>query len=424
MNRIYEKIIEGNLLVGINNKIYSGINRATKSLNRRTNILIKKIDSPLSVPFREKISKQTPIDDNVIMFITYQGAYTCNPKAVADECIRRNLPYDMYWVVKEGYKEEDYPNELKLVKRGSVDFYKAVAKAKVIIDNTHDLPRLGVHKKPEQILLQTWHGSLGIKRLDGNIVMGKQWQKIANMCQKETDYCISNSTFEDDVFHTSYWKDVSILKYGHARNDILFAEEAMLESIKEKVYAGLGIAEDVHLALYAPTHHDGENIIPFRPDYERVRKALESRFGGEWCIAVRLHSREKKMAKQMNINEVQGVVDATFYPDMQELMIASDFALTDYSSWIFDYMLLRRPAAIIADDLNDYMLKRDFYYPLESTPFPIAENDEGLESNILNFNLEKYNQELEGFLKDKGCMEDGHASERIVDKIVEYLKKA
>ena len=63
-----------------------------------------------------------------------------------------------------------------------------------------------------------------------------------------------------------------------------------------------------------------------------------------------------------------------------------------------------------------------FYYPLESTPFPVATNNKELEQNILNFDNEKYQKEIALFLKDKGCIEDGHASERIVDLIEKIMK--
>lgn len=116
------------------------------------------------------------------------------------------------------------------------------------------------------------------------------------------------------------------------------------------------------------------------------------------------------------------VINATFYDDMQELIITTDFGITDYSSWIFDYMLMSKPAAILADDIADFKLSRDFYYPIESTPFPIAETSQELIDNILSFDLDKYDAGVKDFLKERGCIEDGHASERIVDKIIELVE--
>ena len=86
-------------------------------------------------------------------------------------------------------------------------------------------------------------------------------------------------------------------------------------------------------------------------------------------------------------------------------------------------MLSRKPGFIYASDIKEYDNDRGFYYPLTSTPFPVAQHNEELRKNILNFNYESYREKVEEFLKDKGCMEDGHASERVVDLIEEIMSK-
>jgi CDP-glycerol glycerophosphotransferase len=45
-----------------------------------------------------------------------------------------------------------------------------------------------------------------------------------------------------------------------------------------------------------------------------------------------------------------------------------------------------------------------------------------LRQNILNFDLENYQERVEKFWKEKGCIEDGHASERVVDLIEQIMK--
>ena len=84
-------------------------------------------------------------------------------------------------------------------------------------------------------------------------------------------------------------------------------------------------------------------------------------------------------------------------------------------------MLTRRPGFIFATDIEMYNNERGFYYPLETTPFPIATTNEELASNILNFDEKKYKSDVEEFLKEKGCIEDGHSSERVVDLIEKLM---
>ena len=52
----------------------------------------------------------------------------------------------------------------------------------------------------------------------------------------------------------------------------------------------------------------------------------------------------------------------------------------------------------------------------------MAASNSELCANILSLNLDEYKLKVENFLQDKGCMEDGHASERAVDKIIEIIE--
>ena len=62
-------------------------------------------------------------------------------------------------------------------------------------------------------------------------------------------------------------------------------------------------------------------------------------------------------------------------------------------------------------------------YPLEETPFPIARDNDTLIQNVLAFEDKEYQKQVEEFLADKGCIEDGHASERVVELIKGIVEK-
>lgn len=368
------------------------------------------------------ISKRTPVENKVI-FLTFQGSYTCNPKGIAEQLIKEDFEYPIVWDVKTSIPLSDYPLELQFVRHESYDFYKHLASAKVIVENTNIVERLGFPKKTNQYLMQTWHGSLGIKRLDGSVVMSSRWKRLARNCQKMVDFCLSNSAFETEVFETSYWKGVPSLLVGHARNDIFFLkDEEQKQRIKKKVYKYLRIEEHKKIFLYAPTHRDNVDESYEELNYKQIVGALEKQFGGEWQIVIRLHNRLKKKSNCWLKNLPDYVSDATYYEDMQELLFCTEVGLTDFSSWIFDYVLTRRPGFIIELGLEDFVEQRGFYYPIEETPFPVAKDTEELVKNILAFDSEKYRKDVESFLEARGCMEDGHASERIAVKIKELME--
>lgn len=115
------------------------------------------------------------------------------------------------------------------------------------------------------------------------------------------------------------------------------------------------------------------------------------------------------------------MIEATDVLDMQELIALTDVAITDYSSWIYDFMLMRKPGFIYAVDLEKYNTERGFYYPIETTPFAISTNNDELVDSILSFDDEAYQSKLEAFLEEKGCVEDGHAAERAADLICRII---
>ncbi len=411
IKKIYNTLLEKHSFKSIWRKVYSFIKNG-----------LRKIVAIISIPVKLIIMKCTPINDNTIIFLCFQGGYCCNPKAIADEIINRSLAVNIFWMINDECDRHNFPKNVKLVKKGSYKYYRALASSKVIIDNTLNLQRAHVRKKKGQYLLQTWHGSLGIKRLDGDVVMNWRWKINAKFASIDTDFCISNSDFETDVFHNSYWNNVPILLYGHARNDILFTtEESLINTIKKKIHIEFRISDGTKILLYAPTHRDTLNQRAFELDYEALQNALVDRFGGDWRILVRLHSRLKAFSDEWLKYTPDFVIDATNYTDMQELLLIADIGLTDYSSWIFDFMLRYKPGFMLFDDLKEFETNRGLYYPLESTPFPLAHSNAELVEKIINFDINKYQKEVSNFLENKGCIEDGNASKRIVDKIQELM---
>jgi len=383
---------------------------------------LEKLGHRINVSFKRIIRKfrlrNVSINPKKVMFITFQGKYTCNPKAIAEEFINRKSDYELVWVIrKEDLKDiAKYPKELKLVVRGSFDFYKELASSKFIIQNANDTTYLGYNKVPGQIIIQTWHGSLGFKKLDPTSVKNKKWVRKTIELANETDYCISNSTFENMVFRTSYWKNSEILEYGHARNDVLINKDKYEETNK-KVRNYYKIPKDTKILLYAPTFRDDLDFKTYNLNYDKLLEAVKKRFGGNWILMVRFHFklRNVNFSKKKNNN----VINATDYYDMQELLCAADIGVTDYSSWICDFVLTDKPGFLYTNDIEKYVDERGFYYPLSETPFPISKNNKEFCENIINFDEKKYEKNRQEFLKKRGCFEKGNASKRIVDKIYE-----
>lgn len=368
------------------------------------------------------LAKRTKIKDNKIIFLTFRGEYDCNAKWIAEEIRRRKLPYTVVWAVHADSNTQDIPSEFIQAVRGTYEFYQHLTSARIIVDNGVSTAYMGYQKKDKQILIETWHGSLGIKKFSRDTNKDKNWCKIAEQEGKMTDYCLSNSDFEDAIFRDTFWEKSRILDLGHARNDILIEKGTdRITAIREKVYREFNLDPDVQICLYAPTFRDDGDTRPYKINYRALRDALHERFGGEWVIMTRFHFRLRN--KLGNYRFPEGVIDGSKYSDIQELLTCVDVGITDYSSWICDYMLTRRPGFLFATDMVQYEEKdREFFYPLSSMPFPLALDNDQLIENILSFDNESFVRKCDEFLKDKGCIDDGHASERIVDFIEKLMR--
>ena len=374
--------------------------------------------------FRSRRVAHRPVDPRKVLFVTSSWTCTCNPKYIARELAQRRPDVDIVWLLSDAAWRAygGKPETGRAVRRWTGAAYRELATAKVVVENSHFFVTRGnPAKRPGQFVMNTWHGSLGIKRLDA----GKSATDGTGRANAAiVDALLANSDFDDTVFAACPLAAAPRFRTGHPRNDVFFTSEDERQKIRRRVFTSLGVPEDTRLAIFAPTFRDaalaeGSNAYAFRA----WKDALERRFGGTWTIAMRLHPLDAKALAEGLISFPAGVLDATGYDDMQELLIAADAGITDYSSWIYDYLLGGKPGFLFAPDKSAYDDMHGFYYPLESTPFPVAETNEALCRAIESFDAEKYAADSAAFLAGKGCMEDGKASARAVDIIEEWMNE-
>ena len=376
-----------------------------------------KLDWYLGWLYRTVWSRSIKVDENKIVFLSFNKQYTCNPKYICEELIRRGLEYDYVWAVEDSGNIQgcSFPACVRRVRVGSAPAFREILSAKVIVQNAFILQEYGyLPKKKGQYHIQTWHGSLGFKRFDTDSV--KRRLRAGKRTGKMNDLFISNSTFETEGVVPVFWSGSEVCEWGHARNDVLFREDAALVS---RVKRSVSVPEQAHVVLYAPTYRDSRTMDTYDLDIERILAALEKRFGGTWYMLVKYHYANRKTAGELHgggrVKNVSG------YADIQELLLIADVGITDYSSWMLDYMLTEKPGFLYAKDITSYDSERGFYYPLSTTPFPLATTNDELEEEILRFDQEQYREKVRAFLKEKGCVEDGKAAGRAADRIEKIM---
>lgn len=365
-----------------------------------------------------------PVNPRKVVCATFSGACECNPKYIAQELERRGGVEVVWLLGMTDYRiraKRARERGFRVVPLRSVRALYHLVTAGVWVDNAQTLLSAGLpSKRPNQRCLNTWHGSLGIKRLTS------AERKIRDRIRKAetmTDAVLVNSTFEEEVFRESVFPRTKFLAIGHPRNDVFFLPEPEKAAIRARVRAELGLADGESFALYAPTFREVAFFTTAGGlDFGSWGKAFEARFGGKWRIVLRLHPHDARALAEGFFSLPPGVCDLSEREDIQELLIAADAGITDYSSWIFDYLLGGSPGFVFAPDKAKYDGSRGFYYPLEETPFPVAESETALCEVIRSFDTDRYALRRIEFLKARGCREDGHASERAADWIETELQ--
>ncbi|MER2125011.1 MAG: CDP-glycerol glycerophosphotransferase family protein, partial [Exiguobacterium indicum] len=149
-------------------------------------------------------------------------------------------------------------------------------------------------------------------------------------------------------------------------------------------------------------------------DFDRVAEAL----GDEYVFLIRTHVLVTKKPK-IPVQHRERFIDATAYPDIQELYLITDLLITDYSSVFFDFANMNRPMMFYAYDLDLYRdTLRGFYLDYyNDLPGPILETEEALLHALSDIpRLTKmYQAQLDTFRATYGPMEDGFAASRVVD---------
>lgn len=382
-------------------------------------LLTAKIQSLLFYLFR-----LFPIRDKKIVFTCIEGTtgYSCNPKYIAEEFLKRDEGYELVWLVNDITKQ--FPKGIKKVHNTLWNRAYHLTTAKYWIDNSRK--QLEVRKRKGQIYIQTWHAKLGFKPtcLD----RGDSFSKIAYLVSKHDsdmiDYVLSNSDWYDKTLPTGMLYTGKILRTGSPRCDILINGK---NQAHEKVRKAYSLNPDAKIIMYAPTFRGGSQGIhrtlkeeDHSPDYDILLDALEKRFGGTWVVVLRLHPQLTARHIQSGIKD-SCLIDVSKEDDIYELLAGCDAFISDYSSAVFDAAVMRMPIFLYADDYEEYEEERGkLLWNLREMAFPLACNDDELNNAIANFDNDKYQINLSSLFKSTGMVEDGCASGKVCDFIERF----
>lgn len=360
-----------------------------------------------------------PIRKDRIIFSAYSGRqYSGSPKCLSDVILQLHPDYQQIWAFLEPEKFSDkLPQNIKIVKYKSLRYLYYALTSQIYIDNVEHWSILRFRK--DQIVLNTWHGGgvykqVGADRLD----TGAAEKRHVVKKMSQIDLFFSSSLgFSEYVIRGAFKYQGEILPFGLPRNDIFFnSDSAKIQQIRQSI----GLTSTQKMVLYAPTFRNAGSSSWQGLDFSMLRDSLSRRFGGKWVVVTRLHYYRTSQIKETDFSEA--VIDASFYPDMQDLLLATDVLITDYSSSIWDFSFTKRPCFLFTPDLAEYYNERNFYTSIYDWPFPLAKTNLELAEVIDEFSEDIYHEAIFQHHKEVGSYETGHATIDVCHALFDRLE--
>jgi CDP-glycerol glycerophosphotransferase len=364
--------------------------------------------------------QKLPADQSTVVFESGVGKqFADSPRYIYEELVRRGSPLRKVWAYNGKLHTADERTEV--VERLSPGYYWHLGRARYWVNN-QNFP-FYFTRRPDGVYLQTWHGT-PLKRMlhDLDTVHGRDdgYLDRVTVASRQWSVLASPSPFATERMRSAFRYPGEVIEVGYPRNDVLLGPGRA--GLAAAVRRRLGVAAGARVVLYAPTFRDdqsrGRGRFSFTMPFDLT--AFHQRFGADTVLLLRMHVLITS-GLQIPAECAGSVLDVSTYPEIQELFLASDALVTDYSSVFFDYAALRRPMVFYAHDLESYRDDlRGFYLDYEhDLPGPVVTTQGQLFDVLADLDgaQQAHKARYDAFLERFAPHDDGQASRRVVDAV-------
>ncbi|MGW1954330.1 CDP-glycerol glycerophosphotransferase family protein [Streptomyces sp. NPDC001920] len=364
--------------------------------------------------YRKALSR--PVDPGLAVFAAYWNrGVACNPAAIAAKLTELAPQIHPVWVVAPE-NASLLPPHTDHVIPGTRRYREVMATAKYLVNNVN-FPN-AIVKRPDAVHLQTHHGTplkrMGVDQMEfPAAAKGLDFQALLARIDR-WDYSVSANSHSTRMWERAYPSRFVSLDYGYPRNDVFYsATAADIRAVRDR----LGIPPTHRAILYAPTHRDYEAGWTPRLDLA----TLADQLGEDTVLLIRGHYFYDGTPSPLTALRRTGrVIDVSAYDPVEDLSLAADALVTDYSSIMFDYANLDRPIVVYADDWETYRSTRGVYFDLMAEPPGQVARSQRELTEILT--TEAWRDEgaakARAAFRRRFCeFDDGHAAERVVRRV-------
>ncbi|MFF4019131.1 CDP-glycerol glycerophosphotransferase family protein [Streptomyces sp. NPDC001843] len=354
-----------------------------------------------------------PIDPNLAVYCAYWGrGYACSPAAIHAKA-RQLAPHVRSVFLVEPDAVDSMPADVEHAIIGSRKYWDVLARAKYLINNANFAD--AVVKRPGSVHLQTQHGTplkkMGVDQSTYPVVAAATGSFAKLLARVDRwDYNLSSNSHSTQMWERAFPSSYEALEYGYPRNDVYYTATA---DDVVRVRRELGVPEGKTAILYAPTHRDHASGFDARLDLEAFCEAI----GDDYVVLLRAHYFYDRGAARADGR----IIDVTGHRSSEDVCLAADALITDYSSIMFDYANLDRPIVVYADDWDVYREVRGVYFDLmEAPPGRVAATPEALAALFRDGSYaDERAAALRAAFRERFCQfDDGRAAERVVRRVL------
>ena len=265
-------------------------------------------------------------------------------------------------------------------------------------------------------LVQLWHAGAGFKS-SGYSRWGHPGCPAPVSCHRQYKFGIAGSRHIAHFFSEVFGINTEqVLPTGMPRMDEFLDPEYRAAKTME-LYEKFPIALNKKVLLFAPTYRGKNRADAHYPyeliDFERMAEWCRSK---GWVVLFKMHPW---VASAVPIPEgcKDVMADVNKYPNINDMFYITNLLITDYSSNIFEYSLMRQPALFFAFDEIQYAFSRGFHRDYESSaPGKVCHTfDEVMTAlETEDFDYEK----IEEYARVHFDYTDSGASDRVIDWIL------
>ena len=373
-----------------------------------------RINKPLKVDMYWKYRKKYRHKSKkpVVMFMSEQStSISTNLKAVKDRMIARGMDKD--YLIVESYRSSVTNPRQGL--KSWMDMLKKMAMSDFIFLDDHAPVLDWLILDKDTTLIQLWHAGAGFKS-SGYSRWGHIGCPAPYSCHRQYKYGISGSK-NIAHFFSEVWgiNDSQVLPTGMPRIDRFLDEDYRRKKTKE-LYEKYPMCKDKKVILFAPTYR-GTNKANAHYPYELIDfRRLYELCGDEYVVLFKMHpwvASEVPIADKYK----DRFADVGRYPNINDLFYITELLITDYSSNIFEYSLMKKPMLFFAFDEIQYSFSRGFHRAYEeSAPGKVCHTFDEVLHAIADKDFDY--PKVEEYVEKHFDYIDSHASDRVIDWII------